>query len=182
MKPDHKPASPFSLNSISGAVLSADQAYRYWLWRIWDRSLPLLVVCMFNPSTADHRKDDQTIGRCCHFAKAWGYGGILVINLWALRSSEPSMVRSVDPEDAWGDAQPQAWANAIEIARRQETPILAAWGNLGLEDDFNPFLDAADGVPLICLGTTESGMPKHPMARGKHRVPDRQQPIDLVLA
>jgi hypothetical protein len=26
------------------------------------------------------------------------------------------------------------------------------------------------GVPLYCLGKTKAGHPKHPMARGKHKV------------
>ena len=30
---------------------------------------------------------------------------------------------------------------------------------------------------IYCLGTTGGGSPKHPTARGKHRVPDDQQPV-----
>jgi hypothetical protein len=82
---------PFTLLSIMGAVMSDESPplHRYWLWRIWSRSLPILVVCMFNPSTADARDDDPTIKRLCAFARAWGYGGILVINLRSYRTADP---------------------------------------------------------------------------------------------
>lgn len=36
-----------------------------------------------------------------------------------------------------------------------------------------PFADER----LYCLGTTKDGQPIHPLARGKWRVPDDQQPI-----
>ena len=31
-------------------------------------------------------------------------------------------------------------------------------------------------LELFCLGTTQSGAPIHPMARGRHRVPDSASP------
>jgi len=44
-------------------------------------------------------------------------------------------------------------------------------------DAYRQFLEAC-GVPLVCLGTTQSGAPKHPMARGGHRISRDQQPIE----
>lgn len=46
---------------LTGAIL--DGPYRYRLWRIWDRALPMVCWVMLNPSTADATEDDPTIGR-----------------------------------------------------------------------------------------------------------------------
>lgn len=175
-------AHPFHLTSISGAVLSDDRRHRYWLWRIWDRKLPLLVVTMFNPSTADERKDDPTVQRLCGWARRWGYGGVLIVNLHSIRSSDPAEVLAMDPQRRWGDAQHHALAHALDIAERQETPVLLAWGDLAQGDDITPFREAAAGLDFICLGTNASGRPKHPMARGKARIPDDQEPVPYRLA
>lgn len=167
---------PFHLNAVKAAVLSDDRRHRYWLTRIWDRARPVLVVCMFNPSTADGQRDDQTILRLFHFGKAWGYGGILVINLYTLRTSDPHNVRGHESV-ARGDAHYVAWNHALDIARAQKTPVLVAWGNLPTRDAVDEFMRYAFRVPLICLGRTREGGAIHPMARGKHRVPDDRQPV-----
>lgn len=166
----------FNLDGPSGAVLSPDQRHRYWLWRRWDRSKPFLVVAMFNPSTANAQIDDPTISRLCKWAKRWGYGGVLVINIYSLRSPDPAIIRD-DPRRAFGDAQPAAIGQALALASEQGTPLLVAWGNLASPADTRIILDAAEDLDLICLGTTKDGRPKHPMARGQHRVPDEIEPM-----
>lgn len=168
--------SPFVLNALKMAVLSDDRLHRYWLARIWTRALPVLVVCMFNPSTADGQRDDPTVLRLCAWAKRWGYGGILVVNLYSLRTSDPHNVHGRERE-AFGDAQPEAWAAALDIAAKQGSPVLVAWGALGSHWAAKPFLAAAADLKLICLGLTNDGRPKHPMARGRSRVPDEQKPL-----
>ncbi len=80
----------------NGAVLSADGVYRYRLWRTWDASKPTLAFLMLNPSTADATEDDPTIRRCLGFAKEWGYGSLVVVNLFALRSPNPDALREND--------------------------------------------------------------------------------------
>lgn len=54
------------------AVISECTRYRYKLTRRWDGANPMLPVCMLNPSTADHEKDDPTIRELTHFATLWG--------------------------------------------------------------------------------------------------------------
>lgn len=172
----------FEIDGMMGAILSADHEHRYWLWRIWERGKPLLIVCMFNPSTADSRKDDPTVMRLCQWARRWGYGGILIVNLHSYRSPDPSVIHTMKPGRSWGDAQPAALGHAIDLAAQQGSPILAAWGALADKRDVEPFRQAAQGVELICLGRTANGSPTHPMARGRARVPDDQQPIAFELA
>lgn len=177
-------AHPFQITSISGAVFSDDRRYRHWLWRIWTQSLPILIIVMFNPSNANAKKDDPTISRCCQFARAWGYGGILAINLFDLIDSDPKAIRyllSRNPRKARGDSQDAAWKFALQIAEDQETPIMVAWGNLADEADLEKAREALKGHRLICLGRTASGMPIHPAARGKSRPANDQKPITYWL-
>lgn len=72
----------------TGAIFSPDRKYRYALWRIWD-SKPLAGWYMLNPSVADEKTDDPTIRKCCGFARRWGNGGILVLNLFNLVARGP---------------------------------------------------------------------------------------------
>lgn len=55
---------------------------------------------------------------------------------------------------------------------------LLAWGALGerfsdWRDNLREGIECAlpDGVPQFCYGKTAVSHPKHPMARGKHKVP-----------
>jgi hypothetical protein len=153
-----------------------DNIYRYELRRIWDDKLPLLVVCMLNPSTADHQSNDPTILTLIHFAKLWGYGGLLIVNLFAFRSSSPAAMFKA--EDPIGLRNGDYLHLAILYARDNGARMLAAWGNDGNERAFWTIERALNlGVELISLGTTQSGAPKHPMARGLHRIARDQQPI-----
>lgn len=69
----------------NGALISSCRTWRYLLWRTWD-SRPRVVWIMCNPSTADAGTDDATIRKCCGFARRWDAGGIVVINVCALRA------------------------------------------------------------------------------------------------
>ncbi len=71
-----------------GALISPCGEYRYWLERRWEPGPPLVWV-MLNPSTADANKDDPTIRRVRGFTKREGYGGFVVVNVWALRATDP---------------------------------------------------------------------------------------------
>ena len=73
-----------------GARLSECGRYRYSLWRVWDAGLPSLAWCLLNPSTADAEREDATTRRLRGFCRAWGYGGYLLVNLFALRATDPA--------------------------------------------------------------------------------------------
>ena len=70
------------------ATFSDDRVHRYALWRIWDESLPKVLFIGLNPSTATETKNDPTIRRCMGYAKDWGYGGYIMGNIFAFRSSD----------------------------------------------------------------------------------------------
>lgn len=160
------------------AEISACGRYRYSLEREWDKWRSPLSVCMLNPSTADGLGDDPTLLALIHFARLWGYGGLYVVNLFAWRSSSPAdMMAAADPV---GPRNVEAIGLAMLQAAVGRSPMLAAWGNGGSYRNASAELirRANDfSIDLMCLGTTQDGSPKHPLARGKHFIPRDQQPI-----
>lgn len=73
-----------------------NQEYRYRLTRLWDDNKPQALFVLMNPSTADPSCDDPTVAKCCRFAKAWGYGGIIVANTFAYRCTDQGGLIKVD--------------------------------------------------------------------------------------
>ncbi len=86
-----------------GAAFDSTGTYRYALWREWDASAPRLGFVLLNPSTADAENDDPTLRRCMGFARAWGYGSLQIVNLFAYRATVPDALRwvadAVGPEN-----------------------------------------------------------------------------------
>lgn len=142
------------------AVISPCETYRYELRRAWDTSLPLLGWAMLNPSTADAESDDATIRRCVLFSKAWGHGGIVVVNLFALRATDPHEL--LDHPNPVG---PDNDTHINRVAGECRT-VVCAWGAHRMAeqraDHVLSGLKAA-GVDLRCLGTTKGGYPRHPV-------------------
>ncbi len=82
------------------AVLSDCGTYRYALGRIWNPTTPPALFIGLNPSTADARQDDPTIRRCIRFARDWGYGGLLMGNLYAYRGMKTT-TSTAPLKDSW---------------------------------------------------------------------------------
>lgn len=152
-------------DTLSGAQLSACGTYRYTLERVWDASLPVAVYIMLNPSTADASVDDNTIRRCRWFAEREGYGGITVVNLFALRSTDPAALR-----DHAAPIGPQTDRWICTVLCQDPGVVIAAWGAhafaAGRAVDVLRTIAAHD-VPVKCLGTTKDGHPKHPLYLAK---------------
>ncbi|OWO93731.1 hypothetical protein B5E41_15980 [Rhizobium esperanzae] len=168
----------FKTEMRMSAAISDCTFYRDELRRVWDAGKPILVVCMLNPSDADHRRNDRTVLVLIWFAKLWGYGGILIVNLHAWRS--PSPKEMMKAKDSIGPRCDNFIDRALIIARHQNTPVLAAWGNGGdylSRDTWFKHRARQQLVDIVCLGLTKDGFPKHPMARGQHRIPRDQQPV-----
>src|ERR1700679_2220036 len=80
-----------------GAQFSHDNTYRYTLTRKWDEG-PAVAFLMFNPSTATATTEDPTIRRCIGFARRWGYGRLVILNLYAIRGTDPrTPSQTLDP-------------------------------------------------------------------------------------
>lgn len=142
------------------AVISADGRYRYELIRRWGDD-PMLEWIMLNPSKADATTNDPTIRRCIGFAIRWGYGGIVVRNLYALRSPNPSAL--VNADDPVGPMNRAYLGNNIAyctIAAWGAHPAAVGWWN-GYPFGWQP--KAIKRPNLYCLGATSSGAPRHPL-------------------
>jgi len=144
------------------AVLSADGAYRYELWRIWEPRGPLCGWVMLNPSTADAHRDDPTTRRCVRGCQSWGYGGLVIVNLYALRATDPARLRHhPDPVGPHND-------HHIHTTATQATSLVCAWGTHPLATHraaavLTLLHRAAPNTLLRCLGTTHTGAPRHPL-------------------
>ncbi len=151
-------------NPASGAVFSPCRTYRYRLWRRWDDG-PSVAFLMLNPSTADAVESDPTIRRCRGYAEAWGFGALLVGNLFALRSPDPAALSS-HPEPV-GPAN-EEHLRAI-VTQAGET--VAAWGHRGGLGDRGPEVADILDTTLLALDTTKDGHPVHPLYQPAGKTP-----------
>jgi hypothetical protein len=144
------------------AEFSSCGEYRYWLSRVWDRGSELALWVMLNPSTASAEVDDSTMRRTQEFSRRWGYGGVVVANLFARRCTRP--VHLKDPGDPIGpDNDEWLWKLA---SKRAVGLVVAAWGVHGTlygRDQAVARMFHRLGRPLHCLGTTKDGHPRHPL-------------------
>jgi hypothetical protein len=147
----------------SQAVYSPCEAYRYALTRVWDVSAPRAVFVMLNPSTATEVQNDPTVERCERRARALGFGGFRVVNIFAYRATDPRLMRAqADPVGPGNDA-------ALVEAAGWGDQIICAWGNHGAHLGRGAAAEAllrAQGKPLFHLSLTKEGVPKHPLYIG----------------
>lgn len=121
-----------------------------------------VTFVMLNPSTATADVDDPTIRRCIGYATAWGATGLVIVNLFALRATDPRELRKVD--DPIGPENDRY----IEAAVRQSDLTVCAWGAHGaLQDRALRVIDMLScrglGGRLYTLTLTASGHPGHPL-------------------
>ena len=138
------------------AVFSDCGLYRYVLRRTWDDKRPAVLVVGLNPSTADATRDDATSRVCINYAMRWGYGGLLLGNLFAWRCTDPAGLRNVpDPIGPDNDR----WLRRLH---RQADLVVCAWGKSGA------YLDRDARVLKFlhdphCLTRLQDGRPGHPL-------------------
>lgn len=151
----------------SGAEFSECRTYRYVLWRrwAWEGFAQQVMFIGLNPSTADETKDDPTIRRCIRFAKDWGYSGLLMLNAFAFRATDPKVMKAAaDPIGPGND-------EALSYRRTQASLIIAAWG-AHCPREREIAVCRAIGAPVYCLGRTKAGHPAHPLYLRADTQPD----------
>jgi len=176
----------------------AELGYRFTLTYRWNPD-PVLPWIMLNPAEAGTTREfDMTARRVCRFSYRWGFGGALLLNVVPKITAKPRELiewLKWDERSDWSarDALFENWSIvAKELADRDAAMI--AWGaslsTVGLngyefdvmvEHMFDAINDPEGPrdklLRTFCLGLSGSGYPLHPMARGKHRVPDDRRPV-----
>jgi len=144
--------------------------YRYELRRVLSDTpeKPGTVVwVMCNPSTADAEKDDPTVRKCRGFTRAWGYGQLLVVNAYALRSTDPAALYQL-PIDPLGPKNTNHLQGAFQEARDGGV-LVFGWGGalpLSLREPNRLRMSSlvhGSGVAPMCLGFTKDRQPRHPL-------------------
>lgn len=157
------------------AVFSEDRLYRYTLQRTWNSHIPPALFVGLNPSTADEEIDDPTIRRCIRFASDWGYGGLLMGNLFAFRATNPTDLPCIGSASALspvGEYTP--WIrgqreNVNDAHLKQMAKVagitVAAWGATRMPVGWR--MRPAQVMDLLqslhCIGLTKGGHPRHPL-------------------
>jgi len=142
------------------ATISPCNSFRYDLVRIWDKSLPKLMIIGLNCSTADAIKNDPTVRREIVFGMDLGFGSLYKANLFAFRTPSPKVMKKA--EDPIGPKNDDA---IFEMAKNAHT-IVAAWGTHGsyLDRDVHVLtMLMMHKFPIYCFGLTDGGFPKHPL-------------------
>lgn len=155
--------------------------YRYSLERrISEAGGPSLCWLMLNPSTADATRDDPTIRKVIGFTRRAGYARAVVVNLFAWRATDPRDLRerlALRFEGAEGRHN----RAAIEDAAAGASAVVCAWGAtpwaasqatrvLGWLAE-RARSGSASRAPLLCLGLTRLGAPRHPLMLAYHAHP-----------
>lgn len=173
----------------ASAEFSGDN--RLTLSREWG-SGPSACVIGCNPSTADAYRDDPTSRWWNSWFRSSGFGRYDAVNLYPFCTSSPKECRRVVDtikQGAWHVRDALHFTNLPHVVKTAKAAdqVFVCWGNIAWDDAWidhvveeiqtgqEPFPD------LWCWGKTASGAPKHPLARGKHRI-DKDQPAVLWRA
>ncbi len=146
------------------AIISDDGVYRYVLTRRIPSTLrwvrPMLFV-MLNPSRATATESDPTITKCLGFAKRESCTKLTVVNLFALRSTDPKqLLAHADPVGPDNDRHVrEQWDEHAQIGF-----VVLAWGaHPAVQKREPPILKHIRMVGAQCLGMTKDGEPRHPL-------------------
>lgn len=161
-----------ALIPLGTAEFSADGKHRYWLDRPLGGVRPL-VDCGLNPSTADANKNDNTIANGMKYARRWGCGLFVKINLESYRTTFPKVLKAarksgIDtvglPDDGGGDLGNDYWIDrAVRLCMEHDGIFLAAWGGHAVPDRVRHVVNhvIAGRVPILCIKTNTDGSPTH---------------------
>lgn len=140
----------------------ADNCYRYTLRRVWDETLPSVMWLMMNPSVATEYGDDRTVAKCQRYARAWGYGSVLIGNSFAYRCTDQMRLAEVsDPVGPRNDTELLSMASEAD-------KVIAAYGSPRIKALLARGPDVvrlfqSHNIPVYALKVGQNGRPCHPL-------------------
>lgn len=140
-------------------LYSPDMVFRYAFGRWWgDTDLATTAIwVLLNPATGDtERRPRPTLERCISRSRAAGFTGLVIVNLFAFRDTDPRNLKSA--ADPVGPANDEVLRD-ITAAGAQ---TIAAWGAHGRLHGRSARVGILLDSPL-CMGTTKRGEPRHPL-------------------
>ena len=156
-------------HGASCAIYTDDYNSRVFLSRIWGKGELYVNFIMLNPSTATHTQLDPTVTRCYNWGKAWGFDGIFITNIFALRSTDPKNLYVVNNPKGSGNDKAIGWT------ARKSSKIIAAWGRHGLlHNRSSEVLEILKNHKIYGLKLTKDGIPGHPLY-----LPSNSKPFPL---
>ena len=146
---------------LGNTLFSECGTYRYTLTRKIPQPVRWVknaLFIMLYPSTADEFQNDPTITRCINFASREGCTDLTIVNLFALRSTDPKMLKI--HSNPVGPKNQEIFLKELEKAERTNGLVVTAWGANPLAEPFNRELR---GLDFHCLCLNKNGSPKHPL-------------------
>lgn len=144
------------------AVFSDCGRYRYMLSRKFEGGLWYgdghVNFIMLNPSTATQDEDDPTIRRCIGYAQEWGFAGLTITNLFALRATDPQVMKAAaNPVGPENNAHLRHWACQAKLC-------CCAWGRHGEHlGRAGQVLQLLSNTKLKALKLLDAKTPGHPL-------------------
>ena len=128
---------------------------------------------MLNPSTANEEDDDRTVSRIRGFSNSLGYGGFIIVNLFAYRTPYPNKLYEVeDPIGKYND-------HYIRETLDSNPDVIVAWGNSGgYLDRHEKIFEILESkkIKVKALKWNSSGHPAHPLYLSGDSVPTEKTP------
>lgn len=146
-------------------ILGGQKKFRVWLTREWDTTKPSIAFVMLNPRTTDENRDDPTIGRCINFAEEWGFGELIVVNLFDFCTTDPKEL--VERIERLKRIRLVEYEEDVDRLLASSDRIIAAWGVVPplLQKQIGRMMSRLLGHHdrIYALGITKDGHPKHPL-------------------
>ncbi len=155
------------MTQLINCTFSPCRRYRYTWELAWNDTLPPCAFIGLNPSTADEHGPDPTVRRCINYAKRWGYGRLVMLNLFGFRATDRNAMKR-DPAPIAHAAGPRAndqhLRRTVKRTHQLGGIVVAAWGSDG------GHLNRATVVRTLLapfslhyLALTKAGEPGHPL-------------------
>jgi len=151
----------------SASFAGERQEHLLWLERVWDSDrevlpddLPFALWIGMNPSAASETEDDLTVRKEYTWTRTTlGLTRYVKVNVGTYRATNPGDLEAADEvqhvENTFFIASFAAKATKIIVATGQVPPVLEQHAR-------ELFVQLRRwGFPLLCLGLTKSGWPKH---------------------